>query len=284
MRRIIVVTMVIVGLVAACGANGAKQAETDSSGTGQPGTSITPNTPATPNPNGANKNDTVPQGGPESSLVAPPSDVGDPSGGQGTYARPDVQVSQALGSQAGGAQQTVAEGTRVWGEGDQCVWVVAQGYWVRTGVCRVIDGELTYLYVLGQGPAAWYEVAVTNSMQNGAQYVYRERTFAYWEACEFGNCTAENTQVYYNNQWYTKAQFDSMVTGLAQQLEQAKAQLQQRLQQQQQQIIQQQAPAQIQQQGGVMGPVSIDTILSLTRDDNGSKILAPNCTLGTGGC
>lgn len=171
----------------------------------------------------------------------------------------------------------------VWGEGDQCVWVVTGGYWVRNGVCRVSEGTLEWYYTLGQSTSQWWAMEETDPAKtnNGQSRLYLDRAFDHWTYCPTDNCTQDTLHVYYSDQvgWVTSAQFVQMAGAAAQQAQQAQEQQQQQIRAQQAQIVQNQAPAQIQQQnGGRLAPISTEALLGITSQPWGHDFLAPNCS------
>lgn len=207
-------------------------------------------------------------------------------------------VSSALGGSAaaGGdvqqvpAQAQPADGTTVWGAGDNCLWTASGGYWYRTGTCRVTDGTYTWFYPLGGTPAAdWYTVAYNSDQavtSGGTMFVFTNKGLSFWSACPQANCPADGSAstVWNGRQWVGYADFVAADAAARQAALQAQ-QAQQQAQQQGVDTAVQQAPALVQQQGG-----QSDAALQIQQMMNNANFrineiwLAPACNSSYNGC
>lgn len=198
----------------------------------------------------------------------------------GSTDRASALEGRAAGAEV--AESVPPDGTKVWGAGDQCLWVTAGGQWLKTGLCRVSDATYTWFYPATADPQRdWYEVALNPDQpqtSNGTQYVFWDKAFGYWESCPMTSCSETSMLVWTGTQWVQYATFTAQSAG--QQAQQA--------QQQQSQHLGQEITVYVGGQNPLNGsdglPPAIQNIVDQSTIRMNEWTLLPQCTSSPNGC
>ena len=114
-------------------------------------------------------------------------------------------------------QTAPPDGTITWGA-DDCVWIVAEGYWIPTWICRVPDANgdpnIFFFYPRGTDPiTSWVHKVYTDPAvtANGGYYVFWPKGGTNWERCA-GTCTIAETEVLNaDGTWWTADQWNAAI-------------------------------------------------------------------------